>query len=51
MKHTYPRAIALVNSGRVDVRSIVTHSFPLEQAVKAFQTATRREGQKVIVTM
>ena len=32
MKHTYPRAIELVSKGLVDVRSIVTHRFPLEQA-------------------
>jgi L-iditol 2-dehydrogenase len=49
MKHTYPRAIELVSKGLVDVRSIVTHRFPLEQATEAFQTAERREGLKVIV--
>jgi L-iditol 2-dehydrogenase len=51
MKHTYPRAISLVSAGLVDVRSAVTHAFPLEQAVAAFQTASRRDGMKVIVTM
>jgi L-iditol 2-dehydrogenase len=49
MKHTYPRAIRLVESGRVDLRSIVTHHFPLEQAATAFAVAQRREGLKVIV--
>jgi L-iditol 2-dehydrogenase len=49
MKHTYPRAIELVSKGLVDVRSIITHRFPLEQAGEAFQTAERREGLKVIV--
>jgi L-iditol 2-dehydrogenase len=49
MKHTYPRAIELVSKGLVDVRSIVTHRFPLEQALEAFRTAERREGLKVIV--
>ena len=49
MKHTYPRAIELVSKGLVDVRSIVTHRFPLEQAAEAFQVAQRREGLKIII--
>jgi L-iditol 2-dehydrogenase len=51
MKHTYPRAIALVDQGRVDVGSLVTRRFPLEQAQQAFETASRREGIKVIVEL
>jgi L-iditol 2-dehydrogenase len=49
MKFTYPRAIQLVESGQIDVRSLVTHRFPLEQAADAFRTAEQREGLKVIV--
>lgn len=49
MKHTYPRAIDLVSKGLVDVRSLVTHRFPLDQVAKAFQVAARREGLKVII--
>jgi L-iditol 2-dehydrogenase len=49
MKHTYPRAIALVEQGLVDVRSLVTHRFPLDQYQQAFETAGRREGIKVIL--
>ena len=50
MKHTYPRAIRLVADGAVDVRSAVTHRFPLERGAEAFATAARREGLKVLVT-
>lgn len=49
MKHTYPRAIELVSKGLVDVRSLVTHRFPLEQASEAFHVAERREGLKIII--
>jgi L-iditol 2-dehydrogenase len=49
MKRTYPRAIELVSKGLVDVSSLVTHRFPLEQALEAFSVAERREGLKVII--
>ncbi|MGD8406005.1 MAG: zinc-binding dehydrogenase [Anaerolineales bacterium] len=49
MKHTYPRAIELVSRGLVDVRSLVTHRFPIDQAAEAFEVAQRREGLKVII--
>jgi L-iditol 2-dehydrogenase len=49
MKNTYPRAIRLVQSGAVDVGSLVTHRFPLAEVGKAFALASRREGIKVAV--
>jgi L-iditol 2-dehydrogenase len=49
MKFTYPRAIQLVESGKVDVHSLVTHHFPLEKTQQAFKLALRREGLKVII--
>lgn len=49
MKHTYARAIRLVETGRVDVHSLVTHHFSLEQAPAAFAAAQRREGLKVVI--
>jgi L-iditol 2-dehydrogenase len=49
MKHTYPRAIDLVSKGLVDVHSLVTHRFPLDQSEDAFRVAARREGLKVII--
>jgi L-iditol 2-dehydrogenase len=36
MKHTYPRAIHLVQRGAIDVLPIATHVFPLEQIADAF---------------
>jgi L-iditol 2-dehydrogenase len=49
MKHTYPRAIDLAIRGLVDLRSLVTHRFPLAEADAAFAFAASREGLKVIV--
>ncbi len=51
MKHTYARAIKLVSRGLVDVRSLVTHRFSLEEAPEAFRVAERREGLKVVIEL
>lgn len=37
MKHTYPRAIRLVQSGLVDVKPLATHLLPLERIEEAFE--------------
>ena len=49
MKHTYPLAIQMVQNGIVDVRSVVTHRYPLSEYKKAFETAKNREGLKVVI--
>lgn len=49
MKHTYPRAIRLVENGLVDVRSLVTHHFTLDNIAEAFTLAETREGLKVMI--
>jgi len=36
MQHTYPLAIRLAATGRVDLHSFVSHKFPLERAAEAF---------------
>ena len=37
MKHTYPRAIHLVECGMVDVNPLVTHRLPLDRVPDAFE--------------
>ena len=45
MKHTYPRAIVLVERGVIDVRTPITHRFPLERAAEAFElVASLQDG-------
>ncbi|BFY97850.1 hypothetical protein BsWGS_00890 [Bradybaena similaris] len=45
----YPTALAMVASGRVNVKSLVTHRFQLEDSVKAFEAAKRGEGIKIMI--
>jgi L-iditol 2-dehydrogenase len=51
MKHVYPRAIRLVEQGRIDFQSLVSHRFPLHQAPEAFalNTAYRDKVVKIII--
>jgi L-iditol 2-dehydrogenase len=49
MNETYPRAIGLAASGRVDLTGLVTLSLPLAAAPEAFERAACREGLKVLV--
>jgi L-iditol 2-dehydrogenase len=42
-KHTYERGIRILEAGAVDLRSLVTHLFPLEQIDEAFDTVAGYE--------
>jgi L-iditol 2-dehydrogenase len=51
MKHSYPRALRLAETGRVDLKGLVSHRFPLQRADEAFalNAAYRDQVVKVIV--
>lgn len=42
-------AIAMLASGKVNVKPLVTHRFPLEQAMQAFETTRQGVGIKVML--
>ncbi|VDI74025.1 Hypothetical predicted protein [Mytilus galloprovincialis] len=45
----YPTALAMVASGKVDVKPLITHRFKLEDTLKAFETTFKGEGIKVMI--
>jgi L-iditol 2-dehydrogenase len=49
MKHVYPRAIRLVESGAIHVDTLISHRFPLEQAPTAFALNDAYQDQVVKV--
>jgi L-iditol 2-dehydrogenase len=49
MNEVYPRAITLAASEKVDLTSLVTDRYPLEDAATAFGNASLRTGLKVVI--
>jgi L-iditol 2-dehydrogenase len=49
MNDVYPRAIRLVEEGRIDVTSLVTAHYPLAETPAAFTAAIRRQGLKIVI--
>jgi len=47
----YPKALALIASGKVDVKPLITHHFDLKDAVQAFTTARDMLGGAIKVVL
>lgn len=45
----YPTALAMIASGKVNVKPLITHRFKLQDSVKAFETVAKGEGIKVMI--
>jgi len=42
--NAFPASIALVHSGKINVKDLVTHQFPLDEVNEAFDTVLNRKG-------
>lgn len=51
--HVYPRALALMGSGKLDVKPLITHTFPFEKSIEAFDFAVSMppEGVKAQIEL
>ncbi len=49
MKNTYPTAIRLVSQGQVNLQPLITHQYDVDNYQKAFETAAKRDGVKVLI--
>ena len=47
--HVYPRALALLGSGRIDVKPLITDTFAFDDSVAAFDYASRPQPHSVKV--
>ena len=47
---SYPTALAMIASGKVNVKPLVTHRYTLEQTIEAFEAAKRGEGVKIMIS-
>eukprot|EP00058_Branchiostoma_floridae_P020933 XP_002606423.1 hypothetical protein BRAFLDRAFT_67675 [Branchiostoma floridae] len=47
--YSYPTALAMIASGQVNVKPLVSHRYSLEQTLEAFEFAKKGEGIKVMI--
>ncbi|KAJ5108517.1 L-arabinitol 4-dehydrogenase [Penicillium angulare] len=45
----WPRAIRVLQSGMIDLDRLITHTFPLEDGIEAFETASNPESKSIKV--
>lgn len=48
-RNCYPLAMSLVESGKINLKPLVTHRFRLEDSIDAFETCCRGEGVKILI--
>jgi len=45
--HVYPRALALLGSGKINVKPLITDTFPFKESIQAFEYATHMRPTSV----
>lgn len=48
-RNCYPLALALVESGKIDLKPLVSHRFTLEDSLEAFRLCSQGEGIKIVI--
>jgi L-iditol 2-dehydrogenase len=48
-RRDYDQAFEMLSSGRLDLRGMITHRFPLDEARSAFAAAESGEAIKVVI--
>ena len=46
---SYPLALDMIASGKINVKPLITHRFKLEESIKAFETAATGAGGAIKV--
>ncbi len=49
VRDSWTRSIGMVANGKIDVKSLVSHRFPLSEWESAFTCAEKREGFKILI--
>ncbi len=48
-RETWLRVIALVQKGKVNIKSLISHTFPLEEWEKGFAMARNKDGYRIVL--
>lgn len=48
-KNTWPLCLQLLQEGKIDLKKLVTHRYPLEKTLEAFEMAKSGQGIKVVI--
>ncbi len=50
IKNDIEEALNYVSSGKINLKQLITHTFPISESQKAFDLARRGEGMKIVIT-
>lgn len=48
-RNCYPLALSLVQSGKINLKPLITHRYRLEESKQAFEACSKGEGVKIII--